>query len=283
MITQIKRWLETAFPNPTEKDQATQIGVHLEEVTEFMEAIGSHKAATILVQDISDNFKQSPNIYQDADGNAITLPEDFKIQMLDALCDQIVTATSVAHSMGFDIVGAIKEVNASNWSKFEDGKPLYDANGKVIKGKNYFKPNLKPFLTNDGSKILTNDPVEPNHYRSKKYECIEFSRHMPFNLGNAFKYVWRYANKNGTEDLDKAVWYIKDYLANIELRDIISGEEYKVLMDKLIECRFMGEQYSILHHMLTFLYTKQERHLNACLILIEALKRGNTDEVPSKQ
>lgn len=282
MITQIKRWLETAFPNPTEKDQATQIGVHLEEVAEFMEAIGSHKAATILVQDVSDNFKQSPNIYQDADGNAITLPEDFKIQMLDALCDQIVTATSVAHSMGFDIVGAIKEVNASNWSKFEDGKPLYDANGKVIKGKHYFKPNLKPFLTNTGSQSLTNDPVEPKHYRSKKYECIEFSRQMPFNLGNAFKYVWRYTDKNGIEDLDKAAWYIKDYLANCKLKDTISGEEYTVLMDKLIECDFVHEQHAVLHHIITFLSNKEERHLNACLILIEALKRGNTDEVPSK-
>ena len=282
MITQIKRWLETAFPNPTEKDQATQIGVHLEEVAEFMEAIGSHKAATILVQDVSDNFKQSPNIYQDADGNAITLPEDFKIQMLDALCDQIVTATSVAHSMGFDIVGAIKEVNASNWSKFEDGKPLYDANGKVIKGKHYFKPNLKPFLTNTGSQSLTNDPVEPKHYRSKKYECIEFSHQMPFNLGNAFKYVWRYTDKNGIEDLDKAAWYIKDYLANCKLKDTISGEEYTVLMDKLIECDFVHEQHAVLHHIITFLSNKEERHLNACLILIEALKRGNTDEVPSK-
>lgn len=282
MITQIKRWLETAFPNPTEKDQATQIGVHLEEVAEFMEAIGSHKAATILVQDLSDNFKQSPNIYQDADGNAITLPEDFKIQMLDALCDQIVTATSVAHSMGFNIVGAIKEVNASNWSKFEDGKPLYDANGKVIKGKHYFKPNLKPFLTNDGSEGLTNDPVEPNHYKSKKHQCIEFSRYMPFNLGNAFKYVWRYTDKNGTEDLDKAAWYIKDYLANCKLKDTISGEEYTVLMDKLIECDFTHEQHAVLHHIITFLSNKEERHLNACLILIEALKRGNTDEVSSK-
>lgn len=283
MITQIKRWLETAFPNPTEKDQATQIGVHLEEVTEFMEAIGSSKAATVLVQDVSNNFKQSPNIYQDEDGNTITLPEDFKEQMLDALCDQIVTAASVAHSMGFDIVGAIKEVNASNWSKFEDGKPLYDANGKVIKGKNYFKPNLKPFLTNDGSKALTNDPVEPNHYKSKKHECIEFSRHMPFNLGNAFKYVWRYTDKNGIEDLDKAAWYIKDYLTNNKLKDVISGEEYTVLMDKLIECDFIHEQHAILHHIITFLSNKEERHLNACLILIEALKRGNTDEVSSKQ
>jgi hypothetical protein len=282
MITQIKRWLETAFPKPTEKDQATQIGVHLEEVAEFMEAIGSHKAATILVQDVSDNFKQSPNIYQDADGNAITLPEDFKIQMLDALCDQIVTATSVAHSMGFNIVGAIKEVNASNWSKFEDGKPLYDANGKVIKGKHYFKPNLKPFLTNDGSEELTNDPVEPNHYKSKKHQCIEFSRYMPFNLGNAFKYVWRYTDKNGIEDLDKATWYIKDYLANNKLKDAISGEEYDVLMDKLTDCGFMREQYLILHHIVTFLLKKEERRLNACLILIDALKRGNTDEVPSK-
>lgn len=282
MITQIKRWLETAFPKPTEKDQATQIGVHLEEVAEFMEAIGSCKATTILVQDVSDNFKQSPNIYQDADGNAITLPEDFKIQMLDALCDQIVTATSVAHSMGFNIVGAIKEVNASNWSKFEDGKPLYDANGKVIKGKHYFKPNLKPFLTNDGSEELTNDPVEPNHYKSRKHQCIELSRHMPFALGNAFKYVWRYTDKNGIEDLDKAAWYIKDYLANNKLKDAISGEEYNVLMDKLTDCGFMREQYLILHHIITFLLKKEERRLNVCLILIDALKQGNTNEVPSK-
>ena len=282
MITQIKRWLETAFPKPTEKDQATQIGVHLEEVAEFMEAIGSCKATTILVQDVSDNFKQNPNIYQDADGNAITLPEDFKIQMLDALCDQIVTATSVAHSMGFNIVGAIKEVNASNWSKFEDGKPLYDANGKVIKGKHYFKPNLKPFLTNDGSEELTNDPVEPNHYKSRKHQCIELSRHMPFALGNAFKYVWRYTDKNGIEDLDKAAWYIKDYLANNKLKDAISGEEYNVLMDKLTDCGFMREQYLILHHIITFLLKKEERRLNVCLILIDALKQGNTNEVPSK-
>ena len=282
MITQIKRWLETAFPKPTEKDQATQIGVHLEEVAEFMEAISPYKATTILVQDVSDNFKQSPSIYQDAGGNEITLPEDFKIQMLDALCDQIVTATSVAHSMGFDIVGAIKEVNASNWSKFEDGKPLYDANGKVIKGKHYFKPNLKPFLTNDGSESLTNDPVEPNHYKSKKHQCIEFSRYMPFNIGNAFKYVWRYTDKNGIEDLDKAAWYIKDYLANNKLKDVISREEYDVLMDKLTDCGFMREQYLILHHLITFLSNKEERCLNACLILIDALKRGNINEVQSK-
>ena len=282
MITQIKRWLETAFPNPTEKDQATQIGVHLEEVAEFMEALSTFKATVNDVKKLSNDFKRSADIYHDEAGNKVGLPSDYKEQMLDALCDQIVTATSVAHSMGFDIVGAIKEVNASNWSKFEDGKPLYDANGKVIKGKNYFKPNLKPFLTNDGSKALTNDPVEPNHYKSKKHQCIEFSRHMPFALGNAFKYVWRYTDKNGIEDLDKAAWYIKDYLANSKLKDTISGEEYTVLMDKLIECDFIHEQHAVLHHIITFLSNKEERHLNACLVLIEALKRGNTDEVPSK-
>ena len=282
MITQIKRWLETAFPKPTEKDQATQIGVHLEEVAEFMESLSTFKATVNDVKKLSNDFKHSADIYHDEAGNKVGLPKDFKEQMLDALCDQIVTATSVAHSMGFDIVGAIKEVNASNWSKFEDGKPLYDANGKVIKGKHYFKPNLKPFLTNDGSEGLTNDPVEPNHYKSKKHQCIEFSRYMPFNLGNAFKYVWRYTDKNGIEDLDKAAWYIKDYLANNKLKDVISGEEYTVLMDKLIECDFIHEQHAILHHIITFLSNKEERHLNACLILIEALKRGNTDEVSSK-
>ena len=38
------------------------------------------------------------------------------------------------------------EVNDSNFSKFEDGQPIFDANRKIIKGSGYRKPNLEPFL-----------------------------------------------------------------------------------------------------------------------------------------
>lgn len=59
-----------------------------------------------------------------------------------------------------------------------------------------------------------NDNVEhPKHYTSHPsgIECIEVTRHMGFNLGNAVKYIWRADLKNDAiEDLEKAVWYLMD-------------------------------------------------------------------------
>lgn len=48
------------------------------------------------------------------------------------------------------------------------------------------------------------DNINPAHYRQQPYECIEFTENMNFNMGNAFKYIWRYQDKNGTEDLKKS-------------------------------------------------------------------------------
>lgn len=68
-----------------------------------------------------------------------------KIELLDSLCDQIVTAIGVAHMMGFDIESALNEVNRSNWSKFIDGKAVFDENGKIAKPDTYSKPDLTSF------------------------------------------------------------------------------------------------------------------------------------------
>lgn len=53
----------------------------------------------------------------------------------------------------------------------------------------------------------------PPHYGISRFgiECIEFTRLMTFNFGNAFKYIWRHEDKGRyDEDLDKALWYIAD-------------------------------------------------------------------------
>ena len=61
---------------------------------------------------------------------------------------------------------------------------------------------------------FANDPVNhPKHYTKHPsgIECIEITRHMGFNLGNAFKYIWRCdLKKDDIEDLKKAIWYIQD-------------------------------------------------------------------------
>ena len=58
---------------------------------------------------------------------------------------------------------------------------------------------------------MKNDNVEhPKHYtiHPSGVECIHITEHFNFCIGNAMKYLWRHKDKNGVEDLKKAVWYI---------------------------------------------------------------------------
>lgn len=62
------------------------------------------------------------------------------------------------------------------------------------------------------------DSINPKHYRTHPsgVECIEITRHMNFNLGNAIKYIWRAEGKgNAIEDLQKAEWYIRDEIERL--------------------------------------------------------------------
>ena len=66
--------------------------------------------------------------------------------------------------------------------------------------------------------LLAVDPVNhPPHYTAHPsgIECIEIIRHMGFNLGNAIKYIWRADLKGGVEDLEKAIWYLKDEIGRL--------------------------------------------------------------------
>lgn len=73
--------------------------------------------------------------------------------------------------------------------------------------------------------IESNDPIaHPRHYNSspahcecgRRIECIDITRHMHFNLGNAVKYLWRYRDKGGLEDLRKARWYLDDHIKHMD-------------------------------------------------------------------
>lgn len=67
-----------------------------------------------------------------------------------------------------------------------------------------------------------NDPVNaPPHYLNHPsgIECIEITRHMNFNIGNAIKYLWRNGQKDqnpAIQDLEKAVFYINDEIKRIK-------------------------------------------------------------------
>lgn len=148
-IEKVIDWFKAAKPNPTEKDKATQIGAHFEEVAEMMAALSCN---SVQVEQISQEFYVCDAIDKNSDGKDVELPENWEIDLLDSLCDQIVTAIGVGYMMGFDMSGALKEVNLSNWSKFdENGNPIFNENGKIVKGENYFKPDLAKFVRSDNA------------------------------------------------------------------------------------------------------------------------------------
>ena len=69
------------------------------------------------------------------------------VEVADALTDILYVTYGAGHSFGIDLDKCFEEVQRSNMSKLdEDGKPIFNENGKVMKGPNYFQPNLKQFF-----------------------------------------------------------------------------------------------------------------------------------------
>ena len=68
-------------------------------------------------------------------------------ETIDALTDILYVTYGAGHAFGVNLDKCFSEVQKSNMSKLgEDGKPIFNENGKVMKGPNYFKPNLEQFL-----------------------------------------------------------------------------------------------------------------------------------------
>jgi predicted HAD superfamily Cof-like phosphohydrolase len=142
-ITDIANWFKAAKPEPTNADICTQIGCHFEEFAENLEAINGNADD---IHDDANDLKSAGKTLPQADiDQFVSLIKP--LELLDALCDQIVTATGVAYMMGFDIEGALKEVVRSNNSKMVKGKFEFDDNGKIAKPDSYSEPDLTPFIS----------------------------------------------------------------------------------------------------------------------------------------
>ena len=70
------------------------------------------------------------------------------LEVADALTDILYVAYGAGHAFGIDLDQCFEEVQNSNMSKLdENGSPIYNEAGKVMKGPNYFKPNLLKFIS----------------------------------------------------------------------------------------------------------------------------------------
>ena len=69
------------------------------------------------------------------------------LEVADALTDILYVTYGAGHAFGINLDKCFEEVQNSNMSKLDNnGKPIYNEHGKVMKGPNYFKPNLKKFI-----------------------------------------------------------------------------------------------------------------------------------------
>ena len=69
------------------------------------------------------------------------------LEVADALTDILYVTYGAGHAFGIDLDKCFDEVQNSNMSKLdENGKPIYNEHGKVMKGPNYFKPDLSKFI-----------------------------------------------------------------------------------------------------------------------------------------
>ena len=70
------------------------------------------------------------------------------LEVADALTDILYVTYGAGHAFGIDLDKCFDEVQNSNMSKLgENGEPIYNESGKVMKGPNYFKPDLTKFVS----------------------------------------------------------------------------------------------------------------------------------------
>ena len=123
---------------------------HYEMVKEFHEAFGvtnqekpgfpDERTRSLWIDLIDEEFNELIDAENDGDLVAVA----------DALADLDYVINGMALQYGINLDDCFAEVHRSNMSKLgEDGKPIYREDGKVLKGPNYFKPNLLPFVKND--------------------------------------------------------------------------------------------------------------------------------------
>lgn len=147
-LQSIEQWFKAAVPNPTIESACIQAGCHFEEIYEMVDEImrGSYLSKNLANR--ANDFKTKlPHNMKAVE--LIAESDKRKLALLDSLCDQIVTAVGLGYMLGFDMRGALQEVNRSNWSKFVDGKPVFNENGKIAKGSGYMPPELGRFAKAD--------------------------------------------------------------------------------------------------------------------------------------
>ena len=120
---------------------------NFEKVGKFMKTFGQEvKSKSSLSSDKINNLRISL-IEEELDELKNAINQKNLLEVADALTDLLYVTYGAGHAFGINLDKCFDEVQKSNMSKLDlNGKPIYSEKGKVLKGPNYFKPNLSNFL-----------------------------------------------------------------------------------------------------------------------------------------
>ena len=120
---------------------------NFEKVKLFMLTYGQEVKTKSAFSDSKTNKLRVDLIKEELEELTNAMNEKDLIEVADALTDILYVTYGAGHAFGIDLDKCFDEVQNSNMSKLgENGQPIYNESGKVMKGPNYFKPDLSKFI-----------------------------------------------------------------------------------------------------------------------------------------
>jgi predicted HAD superfamily Cof-like phosphohydrolase len=122
-------------------------GTNFELVGDFMEVFGQEVKDEPEFPDWNTCALRLDLITEEVKELEVALANENIVEVADALTDLLYVVYGAGHAFGIDLDVCFEEVHRSNMSKLgSNGKPIYREDGKVLKGPEFFKPNLKELL-----------------------------------------------------------------------------------------------------------------------------------------
>ena len=126
---------------------ANDFETNFEKVENFMRAFGQDVKTQPELAEFNTAELRFELITEEVEELATAIDNDDIVEIADALTDILYVVYGAGHAYGIDLDECFSEVHRSNMSKLgEDGKPLYREDGKVLKGPDYFPPNLEEII-----------------------------------------------------------------------------------------------------------------------------------------
>ena len=120
---------------------------NFEKVGIFMKTFGQDVKTTSELAEDKINKLRVSLIEEELDELKAAIKDNDIKEVADALTDILYVTYGAGHAFGINLDKCFEEVQNSNMSKLgSDGKPIYNDSGKVMKGPNYFKPDLRKFV-----------------------------------------------------------------------------------------------------------------------------------------